>query len=290
MKLIHYFFTTASVVILLFVAFSFVNKKAEIPEKHVEVVLRDIGHHLLLFAKDSTSRVLPIRKIRDNTYQISFENSFKFVPDSLISLVNYHISKNKLPQQHFVSVKNCRNFEVIYAYEKTSFIDGVLACKGRDQDAGCYVIEIEFVKENYSHYLLLLLAPIALIILSFFLKKWLQKTEPAETEPADIETKNLNFLKIGKFEFYPEKNVLKIGQEAITLSERETKLLKIFAENPDQVLERDRLTKEVWEDEGILVMSRNLDVFVSKLRKKLIEDEAVKINNVHGKGYKLVVD
>ena len=48
--------------------------------------------------------------------------------------------------------------------------------------------------------------------------------------------------------------------------------------------------KEIWVDEGIVVISRNVDVLVSKLRKKLSDDNSLKFINVHGKGYKFVVE
>lgn len=52
----------------------------------------------------------------------------------------------------------------------------------------------------------------------------------------------------------------------------------------------ERLMKEIWEDEGIVVISRNVDVLVSKLRKKLSDDNTIKFINVHGKGYKFVIE
>jgi DNA-binding response OmpR family regulator len=48
--------------------------------------------------------------------------------------------------------------------------------------------------------------------------------------------------------------------------------------------------KEIWEDEGIVVISRNVDVLVSKLRKKLIDDNSIKIINVPGRGYKFIIE
>ncbi|HNC32102.1 MAG TPA: winged helix-turn-helix domain-containing protein, partial [Cyclobacteriaceae bacterium] len=77
-------------------------------------------------------------------------------------------------------------------------------------------------------------------------------------------------------------------QETIELSRKETTLLKLFAENPNELLLRDRLLKEVWENEGVIT-GRSLDMFVSKLRKKLRHDPSVKLINVHGKGYRLEV-
>ena len=48
--------------------------------------------------------------------------------------------------------------------------------------------------------------------------------------------------------------------------------------------------KEIWEDKGIVVISRNVDVLVSKLRKILIDDNSIKFINVPGRGYKFVIE
>jgi DNA-binding response OmpR family regulator len=95
---------------------------------------------------------------------------------------------------------------------------------------------------------------------------------------------------LGNFQFYTANNVLKSEQRTITLSEKETKALEIFVQNINQVVERERLMKEIWEDEGTVVISRNVDVLVSKLRKKLIDDNSIKFINVPGRGYKLIIE
>jgi DNA-binding response OmpR family regulator len=84
--------------------------------------------------------------------------------------------------------------------------------------------------------------------------------------------------------------VLKGDHKTITLSEKEKKALEIFAQNINQVVERERLMKEIWEDEGTVVISRNVDVLVSKLRKKLTDDSSLKFINVPGRGYKLIIE
>jgi hypothetical protein len=48
--------------------------------------------------------------------------------------------------------------------------------------------------------------------------------------------------------------------------------------------------KQIWEDKGLIVIDRNVDVLVSKLRKKLQSDPSIKILNVHGRGYKMVIE
>jgi hypothetical protein len=77
-------------------AVSFINNKNEIPEKHLEVLLRGIGHQLLLSAKDSSSRVLPVKKVNEDTYQISFQNNVGFISDTLINIVEREFQKNPL--------------------------------------------------------------------------------------------------------------------------------------------------------------------------------------------------
>ena len=99
-----------------------------------------------------------------------------------------------------------------------------------------------------------------------------------------------DYIQLGNFRFYTDNNVLKSENKSITLSEKETKALKIFAENINQIVEREKLMKEIWEDKGIVVISRNVDVLVSKLRKKLSDDNSFKFINVHGRGYKFIIE
>lgn len=70
------------------------------------------------------------------------------------------------------------------------------------------------------------------------------------------------------------------------LTYREAKLLKLLCSNKNKLLDRDHILKSVWEDEGVFV-SRSLDVFISRLRKRLKADPSVQITSVHGIGYKL---
>lgn len=264
------------------------KKGDDYAEKHLTVVLRDIGHQLLLHAKDSSSRVLPIKQINENTFEIAFQSKFTFVSDTLVALVHRRLKSTNLPTEYIVNVIDCGNKELVFAYEVSKKTDNILPCLGRKQAVGCYLIQIEFLRAEtlaFSNYLLLLI-PLGLII-GFMLKSNFVKDKSVVEE--DVLPKEKDYIAIGKYAFYPEKNSLKYENENIELSEKEAKLLSIFAVNLNQLIEREILLKEVWENEGVFVISRNLDVLVSKLRKKLQKDELVKITNLHGKGYKLEV-
>lgn len=270
---------------ILIAAVAFNNTKNEIPGNHLEVVLRNIGHQLLLSAKDSTSRVLPVKKLNSTTYQISFQNNFSFISDTLISIVEREFKKNALATEYIVSLKNCKQNETVFAFEINSQTGDLTACRGRKLEVGCYVIEIDFLKKGKFNFYWLLLLIIPLSVVVFYMKDIFRKKEATA---AIID--NTDYIPLGNFRFYAGNNVLKIEHKTITLSEKETKALRIFAENINQIVEREKLMKEIWEDEGVVVISRNVDVLVSKLRKKLSDDNAIKFINVHGKGYKFTIE
>lgn len=266
-------------------AVAFINKKNEIPENHLEVILRDIGHQLLLSAKDSSSRVLPVKKINENTYKVSFQNKFSFISDTLINIVEREFQKNALAKDYIVNLKNCEQNETVFAFEINDKTGNLTPCRGRKLEIGCYVIEIRLLKTTPFNlfWLLFLIVPFGLV--GFYLKDRFRKREGK----API-LENSDYIQLGNFRFYATGNVLKSEHKTVSLSEKETKALKIFTENKDQVVEREKLMKEIWENEGIVVISRNVDVLVSKLRKKLSDDNSIKFINIHGKGYKFIIE
>ena len=292
MKPVILFASSIIIIGVLITAVASVNSKTEVSDKHAEIVLRDVGHQLLLSAKDSTSRVLPVKKLDENTYQVSFQNHFSFISDTLINLVQRAFQKNPLADHYIVNLKNCTQNETVFAFEINSHAGNLTPCRGRTLEVGCYVIEIDFLKKAQFNYYLLLLLIIPFSVAGFYLKSRFRKKEeePVPDSKEENESVSGNYIQLGSFRFYADNNVLKMEDRSITLSEKETQALKIFAENINQVVQRERLMKEIWEDQGIMVISRNVDVLVSKLRKKLSDDSSIKFINVHGRGYKFVIE
>lgn len=81
---------------------------------------------------------------------------------------------------------------------------------------------------------------------------------------------------------------LLVNGQAVVLTNKEAKLLKLFCLHKNKVIDRDSIQKAIWEDEGYFV-GRSMDVFISRLRKLLKDEPAVALTNVHGVGYKLEV-
>jgi DNA-binding winged helix-turn-helix (wHTH) protein len=284
MKPSFLFGTIAMVIVILVSAGAFISKKNEAPEKHVEVVLRDIGHQLLLSARDSSSRVLPVKKLNKNTYQVSFQNDVGFISDTLINIVQRTFQKNTLASSYIVNLRNCEQKKTVLAFEINGKTGDITPCRGRTLERGCYVIEIDLLKESALSFLWLLL----IIPLGFAGYAITDRFQKKEAEQSNFETSD--YIQVGNFKLYTTHNVLKTDLKTIPLSEKETKALEIFSRNINQVVEREKLMKELWEAEGTVVISRNVDVLVSKLRKKLSDDHDLKFVNVHGRGYKLVAE
>ncbi|SMC42361.1 helix-turn-helix domain-containing protein [Moheibacter sediminis] len=304
MKHFYYFLSVAVSLMLFVAAMAFMNTKKELPDKHLEVVLRNIGHELLLHSKDSTSRVLPVKMINERTYQISFENGFGFTPDTLMRLVHQQLTKTDMPKDYIVSVNDCHGNKTIFAFEINTFNGDLKPCGGREQETGCYLIQIEFLANDTSfNYAWLLTAFVPIAFAGFYLNR--QRNKPETDKPEVKETIDeeasvsvndniisevLEYKELGAFRFYDVKGMLCLNDATIELSEKEIKALSIFASNQNMVVERDRLRQEIWEAEGVFVINRNVDVLVSKLRKKLSGDPSVKIVNVHGKGYRFIIE
>ena len=94
---------------------------------------------------------------------------------------------------------------------------------------------------------------------------------------------------IGKFKFDAQKQVLTGTGTEQKLTTKESELLKLLCNNINQVLERNFALKAIWIDDNYF-NARSMDVYITKLRKYLKGDPNVQIINVHGKGYKLIVD
>lgn len=93
---------------------------------------------------------------------------------------------------------------------------------------------------------------------------------------------------VGNFQFDPGNFLLKKGNQNIELTQREAQLLQYFIEHKNEVLKREQILSAIWGQDDYF-FGRSLDVFVSRLRKIFAGDDLVKIENLHGIGFKLVV-
>ena len=92
---------------------------------------------------------------------------------------------------------------------------------------------------------------------------------------------------IGEYQFNKIKQTLTLNGKVQDLTHRESQLLFHLSEKRNETLERMGILKKLWGDDDFF-NARSMDVFITKLRKKLKDDPEVQIINIRGHGYKLV--
>jgi hypothetical protein len=266
------------------VAFS-IPERNEFDLAKEQVLLRQIGHEILLSSGDKTSRVLPVHKIAENEYQIRFENEFTFQTDSLVHIIKNALKKDDLASDYLVKVLHCSNNEVIYSFMiLSSKKEDIVSCSGRKQSKACYLINLKFQSRSKNLQNNYLIGGLGLLTSCGLLLGLVLVTSRNVRLPRKSST-----FQIGNTLFDEQKRTLFFAGATIELTLKENKLLLIFAKSLNQIIERNQLQKEIWEDEGVIV-GRSLDMFISKLRKKLENDSSIQLKNIHGKGYKLETD
>ncbi|MEO6759533.1 MAG: response regulator transcription factor [Saprospiraceae bacterium] len=94
-------------------------------------------------------------------------------------------------------------------------------------------------------------------------------------------------LAIGRYRFFPNRQELRLDGQARQLSHRETQLLEILARHPNQAVPRRDILEQVWGHDSFF-NSRNLDVYITRLRDRLQADPGVQLLTLKGVGYRLV--
>ncbi len=102
------------------------------------------------------------------------------------------------------------------------------------------------------------------------------------------ESEEVNF-KIGKYQFNSEKQILQHDGIEQKLTTKESQLLRLLCVHQNDVLDRTFALKSIWQDDNYF-NGRSMDVYIAKLRKYLKDDSKVEIINIHGKGFKLLVN
>jgi DNA-binding response OmpR family regulator len=105
------------------------------------------------------------------------------------------------------------------------------------------------------------------------------------TNKAEIEEETV--FSVGKYSFDTHQQTLLLNNVIHKLTTKETALLKLFCQNKNQPVSRTFALKLVWGNDSYF-NARSMDVYITKLRKHLKEDELIKIVNLHGEGFKLI--
>ncbi|KAF2328893.1 response regulator transcription factor [Flavobacterium ginsenosidimutans] len=93
---------------------------------------------------------------------------------------------------------------------------------------------------------------------------------------------------VGKYQFDTKNFILFNNDEKVGLTQREAELLKLFLDHKNSVLKREQILTSLWGTDDYF-MGRSLDVFISRLRKILANEEGISIENLHGIGFRFSI-
>ncbi|MBL7805740.1 MAG: response regulator transcription factor [Saprospiraceae bacterium] len=255
--------------------------------ERVNLALRRTADGLLRLSGDSTSRIPAIEQTAANVWQVQLEKPFSY--EQLPAILQASLDQYGVRESYEVAVRRCEDAVIDLGYHQLDFLeneDGFVPCGGRAAPEGCHYIELRFVEPATGNALAVKIG-LALLALSGLLLYWLVRRKryagPVETMPEAAEP---DWLVFGQSRLDVSNQVLECGGHRQQLTFREAKLLRLLASHTDRLLEREEIIRQVWADEGVLV-GRSVDMFVSRLRKKLAPDPSVAIVAVHGVGYRL---
>ena len=109
----------------------------------------------------------------------------------------------------------------------------------------------------------------------------------AQLDKQRLRQSQSDWITLGNYQFHANRQVLRIGKIETSLTARESQLLQMLLQNANEITDRTLILKQIWGADDFFT-ARSMDVFITKLRKKLQEDAAVQILNVRGYGFKLV--
>ena len=105
----------------------------------------------------------------------------------------------------------------------------------------------------------------------------------------ETEEAKPRYIQIGQYLFNTELRTISKNEEVIKLTPKESHLLELLYKYRDHLLLRDKALTEIWGTNDYFT-ARSMDVYITKLRKYFKEDEKIKIDNIHGSGFRLIIE
>ena len=257
-------------------------------DKSEIVAMRLIGHKLLSCIGDDSSRVSTISQ-NDQSYTIAFEQSLSINPTDLELIVSEVISTHHIADDYWVEVFSCQPRELQHSYQVGPLLGTILTCAGRIMPTGCYEVVVTLYTpedDTMSITPMMTYIPLLLILVIGIISMYQWRANRMSLAPAQQVDREL--ITIGESTFDKKNMQLSFKEETINLSHKETELLYLLHNSANTPVERTEILRAIWDDEGDYV-GRTLDVFISRLRKKLHADQSIKIMNIRGVGYKMLI-
>lgn len=249
----------------------------ELQNQQSTLAIRAIGNDLLTSVGDFEP-LLPIKQVASTTYRLKFRNSIVIHPDSLVAYSLKHI-KATIAMHSIINVLDAKTEEIVYSFEINHLDENNIPCLERILPNSGYWIDVHFY--NSSNNILGKIIPVFFIVVTILLLLLVF----FKTKKKDKENENQI---VKGFKIVSYLNQITFNKCVVQLTNKEMQIFSILLKKEGALVTRDYLIEEVWLKEG-LVTSRSLDMYISRLRKKISEISEAQIINQHGKGYILEI-
>ncbi|MEO1437707.1 MAG: winged helix-turn-helix domain-containing protein [Bacteroidota bacterium] len=256
-------------------------RKATAPlmEQQAHLAIRAIGDDFLTNARDFNTPVPPLQEMDDWTLRLHFPKTIFINPDSLADLTLTHLTSD-IASRVIVNVHETTSGKLVYGFEINHLNQKEIPCLGRRLPLADYFVEFSFYEQQtirlgLNGFTVGLLGSLLAVfgLIQITLSKEKKTSAPAKKT-----------LHVKGIQLDLDRNQIRTKDQEIRLTEKEVQIFSIFIQNEGQLVTRAHLTQEVWLNQGVMT-SRSLDMYISRLRKKLKPLSNTEILNQRGKGY-----
>ncbi len=227
------------------------------------------------------------KKEKPTIFYVEDDESLGFVTRDNLEIAGYEVTHVADGKEAVDLVKTNRKFDICILDVMLPEVDGfeiAQEIRRRDEQVPIIFLTAKSLKQDKIHGLTIgaddyITKPFSIEELILKIEIFLRRTKYANT------LKMSTPVAIGKYEFDHKNLGLHETDYTENLTQREADLLKLLFENRNQVIRRSHILITLWGKDDYF-LGRSLDVFISRLRKYLDRDESLKIENIHGVGFR----
>ena len=270
-----------SLVIIMLLTLSQWNVAPEssLNQDRVEISLRHVGDLVMRKHGDGQTPIPPIQHLSERVFRLNLPKELTLEPDHLVA-ATLEVFDEGFFKKALIQVYSDLSDDMVYGFEINTQADEEIPCLGRVLPKTNYKVQLTILDPvtsgHYSQAAIMGVAGFGLIMVLF-----VGFSTPGDEKEATgpiVEGLQLDL----------EKGLLQYENEQVNLTQKELRLTEILMQHAGQLVTRDHLIEEVWSKEGV-VTGRSLDVFISRLRKKMAIHPQLQIVNKHGQGYVLEI-
>lgn len=219
------------------------------------------------------------------------DESLSFVTRDNLELNGYEVTYCEDGQKAMDTIRSGQKFDLCILDVMLPEVDGFTLAqeiRKRDEQVPIIFLTAKSLKQDKIHGLTI--GADDYITKPFSIEELLLKVDIflRRTKYTAILKSNTPFT-IGLYTFDYKNLSLNFGDQSETLTQKEADLLKLLCEHRNEVVKRSFILETIWGKDDYF-LGRSLDVFISRLRKYLKDDERIKIENIHGVGFKFKVE